>query len=71
MCAGIVTGGKADRDLLPEQQVALSQAISQFPATKFEVYTTQSNREAHALALKIADAVKVATSYLELKFITS
>src|SRR5215831_12279566 len=50
--------GKADRDLLPEQQVELGHAISQFPGTKFEVYTTRSNREAHALALKIADAVR-------------
>ena len=48
----------ADRDLTPAQQAALSQAISQFPTVKFEVFTSRANREAHALALKIVDAVK-------------
>ena len=48
----------ADRNLTQEQQAALSKAIGQFPTAKFEVVTSRANREAHALALKIADAVK-------------
>jgi hypothetical protein len=48
----------ANRDLTPEQHVRLSKAISQFPTTKFEVLTSRGDREAHALALKIVDAVK-------------
>jgi hypothetical protein len=56
--------GMADRDLLPDQQATLSHAISQFPAAKFEVFTNRSDREAHALALKIADAVKVGSGVM-------
>jgi hypothetical protein len=48
----------ADRDLTPAQQATLSQAISQFPTVKYEVLTSRADKEAHALALKIADAVK-------------
>ncbi len=48
----------ANRDLTPEQHVRLSKAISQFPTAKFEVLTSRGDREAHALALKIVDAVK-------------
>ena len=48
----------ADRNLTPAQKTALSQAISQFPTVKFEVLTSRADKEAHALALKIADAVK-------------
>jgi hypothetical protein len=48
----------SDRDLTPAQQAALSQAISRFPTVKFEVFTSRANREAHALALKMVDAVK-------------
>src|SRR5882724_7552361 len=48
----------ADRDLTPAQQAALSNAISQFPNLKFEMFTSRADREAHALALKIAAAAK-------------
>ena len=48
----------ADRDLTPVQQAALGQAISQFPAIKFEVFTSRGDKEAHSLALKLVDAVK-------------
>ena len=48
----------ADRDLTPAQQAAIGKAISQFPTAKFEVFTSHGNREAHALALKMVDAVK-------------
>ena len=48
----------ADRDLTPAQQATLSKAISQFPSVKFEVLAPPGDREAHSLALKIADAVK-------------
>jgi hypothetical protein len=51
----------ADRDLTPVQQATLSKAISQFPTLKFEVFTSRGDREAHALALKIVDAVKAGT----------
>ena len=56
--------GKADRDLLPDQQAALSHAISQFPGAKVEVFTNSSDREAHALALKIVDAIKVGSGVM-------
>src|SRR5258707_13726093 len=48
----------ADRDLTPAQQATLGKAIGQFPAVKFEVFTSRANREAHSLALEIVDAVK-------------
>ena len=48
----------ADRDLTPAEQAALGKAISQFPTVRFEVFTSRGNREAHALALKMVDAVK-------------
>jgi len=48
----------AARDLSSAQQATLSQAISQFPAAKFQIFTNRADREAHALALKIVDAVK-------------
>jgi hypothetical protein len=48
----------ADRDLTPAQQAALGQAIGQFPAVKFEVFTSRGDREAYALAQKMVDAVK-------------
>jgi hypothetical protein len=48
----------ADRDLTPAQQATLSEAIRQFPTVKFEVLTSNGDREAHALARKIVDAVK-------------
>jgi hypothetical protein len=48
----------ADRDLTPAQQATLSKAISQFPTVKYEVVASRADKEAHALALKIADAVK-------------
>jgi hypothetical protein len=48
----------ADRDLTPAQQAALSKAISQFPNLKFEMFASRADREAHALALKIAAAAK-------------
>ena len=48
----------ADRDLTPAQQAALSEAVRQFPTVKFEVLTSSGDREAHALARKIVDAVK-------------
>jgi hypothetical protein len=61
---GVALIGRADklenanRDLTPAQQAALGKAISQFPTVKFEVLTSRGDREAHSLALKIADAVK-------------
>jgi hypothetical protein len=48
----------AARDLSAAQQATLSQAISQFPAAKFQIFTNRVDREAHALTLKIVDAVK-------------
>ncbi len=48
----------ADRDLTPAQQTALGAALGQFPGVKYEVLTSRADPEAHALALKIADAVK-------------
>jgi uncharacterized membrane protein YccC len=48
----------ANRDLTPKQQATLSKAISQFPTAKFEVLTSRGDKEAHALALKLADAIK-------------
>jgi len=51
----------ADRDLTPAQQATLGKAIGQFPAVKFEVFTSRANREAHSLALEIVDAVKAGT----------
>ena len=48
----------ADRNLTPVQQAALSKAISQFPAVKYEVFAAVDDKEARALALKIIDAVK-------------
>jgi len=39
----------------------LGKAIGQFPAVKFEVFTSRANREAHSLALEIVDAVKAGT----------
>jgi hypothetical protein len=50
--------GNANRDLTPAQQVTLGKAISQFPTVKFEVLTSRGDREAHSLALRIADAEK-------------
>ena len=49
---------EADRNLMPAQRAALSKAISQFPSLKFEILTSSIDKEAHSLALKIADAVK-------------
>jgi hypothetical protein len=51
----------ADRDLTPLQQAALSKAIGQFPAVKFEVFAAGDDKEARALAAKIIDAVKAGT----------
>jgi hypothetical protein len=51
----------ADRDLTPVQQAALSTALSQFPAVKFEVFAAGDDKEARALAAKIIDALKAAT----------
>ena len=48
----------ADRDLTPAQQAALGRAVGQFPTVKFEVFTSRGDREAHSLAVKMADAVK-------------
>lgn len=48
----------ADRDLNPAQQAALTQAIRRFPDARFEVFTSRADPEAHALALKIVEAVK-------------
>ena len=48
----------ADRKLTPVQQGALTAAISQFPAVKYEVFAAGDDREARALALKIIEAVK-------------
>ena len=48
----------ADRDLTPAQQATLSKAIGQFPTIKFEVIASREDKEAHALALKIVDAIK-------------
>lgn len=48
----------ADRDLTPAQQATLGKAIGQFPTVKFEVIASREDKEAHALALKIADAIK-------------
>jgi hypothetical protein len=48
----------SNRDLTPAEQIALSKAISHLPAVKFEVVTSSSDREAHALALKIVNAIK-------------
>ena len=56
----------ADRDLSPAQQAALSKAISRFPTVRFEVFTSRANREAHALALKIVDAVKAGSGEMPL-----
>jgi hypothetical protein len=56
----------ADRELTPAQQVALGKAMSQFPAAKFEVLTSRGNREAHALALKMVDAVKAGSGAMPL-----
>ena len=51
----------ADRDLTPAQKATLGEAIGQFPAVKFEVFTSRANKEAHSLALKIVDAVRTGT----------
>lgn len=48
----------ADRDLDPAQLAVLSRAIGRFPGTTFEVFTSRADPEAHALALKIVEAVK-------------
>lgn len=68
VCALIAAGGvalmwrvdkleNADRDLTPGQQLKLSVAAGQFPSARFEVLTSSSDREAHALATKIANAI--------------
>jgi hypothetical protein len=67
---GVALIGRADklenanRDLTPAQQAALSKAVSQFPAVKFEVLVSGADREAHSLALKIADAIKAGSGAL-------
>lgn len=72
ICAAMAVGGgllmvraaalrDADRDLDPAQQANLVEAMSRFPNVRFEVFTSGSDRETHALASKVADAVKSAT----------
>jgi hypothetical protein len=56
----------ADRDLTSAQQATLSKAISQFPAVKFEVFTSRGDREAHSLALKMVDSVKAGSGAMPL-----
>src|SRR4051812_36472356 len=37
----------ADRDLSPAQQAALTQAIGRFPDSRFEIFTSRDDKEAH------------------------
>lgn len=48
----------ADRQLTPAQEAVLGKAFGQLGDVKFEVLTARTDHEAHALALKILNAIK-------------
>ena len=49
---------EADRTLNAAQQATLSRAVGQFPGLKYQVFARTDDREAEALARRIADAIK-------------
>jgi hypothetical protein len=72
ICAALAIGGSlllvraaavrdADRDLDAAKLANLAKAVSQFPNTRFEVFTAFADKETRSLASKVADAVKMGT----------
>jgi hypothetical protein len=51
----------SDRDLTPSELANLATAMSRFPNTRFEVFTSDTGDETRSLASKMADAVKTGT----------
>lgn len=51
---------QADRNLSPDRQADLSRTIGHFPTVRLEVHAVRADKQAHSLALKVADAVTAA-----------